>query len=180
MTVSPAAGIPAASGNQGLSVTGTGTHYVTDNTPVGETGYHARFQLSPNTFTSGTATAVTVFSARSNLADVATVDYRKNGGNNQVRVVMARSGAAAVQGAWQTLATGSHEIRIDWVSGPATGTAAGSLKLSIDSTAKQTLTGNTSTLRVESARLGLVAGTNNTSTGTAYIDSFESTRNTLP
>ena len=45
---------------------------------------------------------------------------------------------------------------------------------------RQTLTGNTSTLRVESVRLGLVAGLTTSSTGTAYVDSFQSTRNTLP
>ena len=43
-----------------------------------------------------------------------------------------------------------------------------------------TQTGNTNALRVESVRLGLVAGTNASSTGTAYVDAFQSTRYTLP
>jgi hypothetical protein len=121
-----------------------------------------------------------VFAARSATADVATVQLHKTGTTTQVRVVMTRSGTAALTGAWQTLSTGSHVIRIDWSSGPATGANAGSLSLSVDGATRQTLTGNTSTLRVESARLGLIAGMSAGSTGTAYFDSFQSTRYTLP
>ena len=183
MTVTPAAGIPTGGTNQGLSVTGTGTHYLTDNTPVGETGYHAQLSLSPNTFTSGTAagSAVTVLAARSATGDVATVQLHKAGTTTQLRVVMSRSGRlAALTGGWQSLTPGAHTVRVDWGSGPATGAAAGSLRLSVDGVTKQTLTGDTSTLRVESVRLGLVAGLCTGSTGTAYVDSFQSTRNTLP
>ena len=182
MTVTPAAGIPAGGTNRGLSVTGTGTHYLTDNTPVGETGYHAQFSLSPNTFTSGTArsSAVTVLAARSATADIATVQLHTAGTTTQLRVVMRRSGATARTGAWQSLTPGAHTVRVDWGSGPATGAAAGSLRLSVDGVTRQTLTGNTSTLRVESVRLGLVAGLTTRSTGTAYVDSFQSTRNSLP
>lgn len=184
MVTSAAAGIPTGGANQGMAVTGTGTHYVTDNSPVAETGYHARFSFSPNTFTSGTAAAVTLFDARTanngGGGSVFSVEYRKNAGTSQVRATVIRSTGGNVTSAWQNLTAGAHELRVDWVAGPATGTNPGSLKLSVDSTAVFTQTGNTNTLRVESARLGLVAGTNASSTGTAYADSFQSTRNTLP
>ncbi len=185
MSASPAAGIPVQPGNQGLAVTGTGTHYVTDNTPAAETGYHARFGFSPNTFTSGTAAAVTVFDARTGNngsgGSVFSLNYRKNNGTNQVQVVMYRSGfPATVAGSWVSLSAGAHALQVDWVSGPATGAAQGSLRLSVDGATASTLTGNSSNLRVESVRLGLVAGTSASSTGTAFFDSFVSTRNTLP
>jgi hypothetical protein len=184
MGVSPTAGIPVVAGNQGLSLTGPGTHFVTDNTPVAETGYHASFGFSAGSFTSGTAAAITLFDARTGNnggnGAVFSLDHRKNGGVNQVRVVMSRTGAATVTGGWVNLTTGPHTLRLDWVSGPATGAGQGTLKLSVDGTAVSTLTGNTSTLRIESVRLGLVAGTNGSSLGTAAIDSFASTRNTLP
>ena len=45
-------------------------------------------------------------------------------------------------------------------------------------------TGNSSTLRVDTARLGVTAGVTSTGTssmkGTAFVDSFVSTRYTLP
>jgi hypothetical protein len=181
LAVSAAAGIPAGGGNLGLALTGPGTHFVTDDTPLAETGYHATFQFSPNTFTSGTAAAVTVLDARSATGSVFTVNYRRNGGTSQVRVVMSRSGGAGnLTSAWQNLTAGAHALRVDWQSGPATGGTAGSLKLLVDGTTVVAQTGNTSTLRIESTRLGLVAGMNASSTGTAYIDTFVSTRLTLP
>jgi hypothetical protein len=45
-----------------------------------------------------------------------------------------------------------------------------------------TLTGNTSTLQLEAARLGITAGTTTASTmaGTAWFDAFVSTRISIP
>jgi len=72
---------------------------------------------------------------------------------------------------------------MDWTSGPATGATTGSLALLVDGV-RQALTGNTSTLRVDTVLLGVTAGVTQTATstmgGTAYVDSFVSTRYTLP
>ena len=73
-----------------------------------------------------------------------------------------------------------NTLQVDWTSGPATGATAGSLRLSVDGVSRPLQTGNTSTLRVDTARLGVIAGFTTTSAGTAYFDSFVSTRNTLP
>jgi hypothetical protein len=181
MAVSPTAGLPNGGTNQGLLLTGPGTHFVTDNNPVAETGYHARFLFSPTTFTSGTAAAVDIFDARTGAnGNVFTVNYRRSAGTSQIQVVMARTTGGTFTSGWQSLTAGAHEIRVDWVAGPATGTAQGSLRLSVDGTAVVTQAGNTNTLRIESVRLGIVAGTSATSTGSAYVDTFESTRYTLP
>jgi hypothetical protein len=181
MAASATAGLPSGGGNQGLLLTGPGTHFLTDNTPTAEGSYHVRFQLSPNTFTSGTAAAVDIFDARTGAnGNVFTINYRKSAGISQVQVVMARTTGGTFTSGWQNLAAGSHSIRVDWVAGPATGATQGSLRLSVDGTAVVTQTGNTSGLSIETARLGLVAGTNATSTGSAYVDTFESTRYTLP
>ncbi|MDH2413971.1 multicopper oxidase domain-containing protein [Nocardioides sp. CER19] len=181
MVVSPTAGLPSGGANQGLLLTGPGTHFVTDNTPAAEGSYHARFQLSPNTFTSGAAAAVDLFDARTGgNGNVFTVNYRRSAGTSQVQVVMARTTGGTFTSGWQTLPAGAHEIRVDWVAGPAIGASPGSLRLSVDGIAVVTQTGNTSGLSIESARLGIVAGTSATSTGNAYVDSFESTRYTLP
>jgi hypothetical protein len=186
-SVSTAAGLLPTNGtNRGMQATLPRVGYVTDNTPVAEPAYHAKFAFSGAAMrvAAGNATAITVFDARTATGSAYTVQVGRSGTGtgavNQVRVVMSRSGQAAVTGAWVPLAAGAHVLQTDWVSGPATGTGQGSLKLSIDGAAVSTLTGNTSTLRVESVRLGLVAGMPAASTGTAYFDSFVSSRNTLP
>ncbi len=167
--------VTTAGGSPALTVTAPGTHYVTDNTPVGETGYHASFSLTPGTLSS---TGTTVFDARAGNngggALVLSVAFRKSGGGNQVRLSMGNA-----NGAWVNLPAGSPTVRVDWSSGPGNGPVAsrGTTKLSLNGTTASTLTGNSSNLRVESARLGLLA---TGATGTAYVDDFISTRNTLP
>lgn len=193
VAVTSAAGIPAGGANRGLQVSlpGGATNrlsYVTDNSPTGETGYHAQFGLNPNTLTSGSvaSTVLTLFEARTAAGgQVLAVQFHRTGaGVNEVRTVMARSGATALTGAWVTLPTGARTVRVDWLSGPATGTSAGSLRLLLDGTAVSTLTGSTSTLRVDTAVLGVTAGVTSTSRstmqGSAYFDSFVSTRYTMP
>jgi hypothetical protein len=183
-----AAGQPTGAGNYGLAVTLPGGRsnaaaYVTDNTPVDETTYHAQFAFSRNNLNAGTGT-LTLFEGRTATGQAFTVDYRMNGPTPQVRASMARSTGGNVAGAWANLGVGSHVLRVDWRQGPATGGTAGQAVLSIDGTSVSTATGlNTATsLRVQSVRLGITAGvtTSSTMAGTAWFDSFTSTRNTLP
>ncbi|MDQ1485531.1 MAG: hypothetical protein QOJ62_1224, partial [Actinomycetota bacterium] len=191
-SVMPAAGIPAGGTNKGMQVTLLGTNqnvasYVTDTTPAAEATYHAKFSFDPNTLTSGTnpTTAVlTILQAQTATAgQVFAVQYRVSGALKQVRTVMSRSGTTAVtNGAWVTLAAGAHTLQVDWKAGPATGATAGSLTLSVDGVLAYVSTGNTSTLRVETVRLGVIAGFSNgtgstRSRGTAWFDSFVSVRN---
>jgi hypothetical protein len=192
VSVTAAAGIPVTAGNFGLQVslpggTGNRASYVTDSSPTAETGYHARFSFNANTLTSGSvATSVlTLFEGRSaGNAQLIAVEFRRSSGVNQVRPVMSRSVGTPLVGTWVTLGAGAHTIQVDWLSGPATGTNAGSLRLSVDGTAAPLLTGNTSTLRIETALLGVTAGVTATATssmaGTAYFDTFTSTRYTMP
>ena len=189
---STTAGIPFGGSNSGLMVTLPGgatnrVSYLTDNTPVNETTYHASFSFNRNTLTSGNnaATALTLFDGRTAAnGQVFALQYRLTGGAVQVRTVLSRTGAAAVNGAWVTLPAGAHTLRVDWTSGPATGGAAGSLRLSVDGTSRSLQNGNTSGLRIDSVRLGVVAGVTTSATGStqgvAYFDNFVSTRNTLP
>ena len=171
MSVTTSAGSPA------LTVTGTGTHYVTDNTSTAETGYHASFTLAPNSLSSTGTTVFDTHTANNGGGNlVFSVDFRKNAGVNQVRLNMGRSNGT-LNGAWVNLPAGSPTVRVDWVSGPATGAGQGTARLSLNGTAASTLTGNSSGLRVESARLGLLTIG---ATGTGSFDTFVSTRNTLP
>ena len=167
---------------KGLQVSLPGAGYLTDNTPIGERSYHARFAFNRNTLTSGTNvnTALSLLQGRSATGQVFSLDYRLSGTTAQVRTVMSRSGTTALTGAWVSLTSGPHRLQVDWVSGPATGTYPGSLKLSVDDSVKSTQTGNTSTLQIETAWLGVSAGMSSSSSGTAFFDSFTSTRLTMP
>ena len=126
---------------------------------------------------SGSAAALTIFQAQ-NAANgqVFAVQYRLSAGNRQVRSVLDRSGAGGARpergSPWPPARTCCR-----W-TGPAA--TAGSLKLTIDGTAGTPLTGNTSTLRVDTVLLGVSAGYSNNSAGTAYFDNFNSARVSLP
>ena len=128
---------------------------------------------------------LTLFEGRTAAAgQVFAVQFHRLASGAQVRTVLSRSGASALTGPWVNLSPGAHTMRLDWTSGPATGTTAGSLRLLVDGASVQSSTGNTATLRVDSVLLGVTAGVTSTATssmkGTAYVDSFVSTRYTLP
>lgn len=181
VTTSLAAGIPLGSGNYGMAVTGSATPaYVTDTTPSAETTYRAQFSFNANTLSSGTSTTawLTVFEGRSATGQSFAVQYHRVGtGAVTLRTVMNRAAFGATTSNALSLATGSHTIRIDWVQG-----TGGSLTLRVDGTQRdQRLGNNTGTaLQIETARLGVIAGTTSTTAGTAWFDSFVSTRNSIP
>jgi len=193
VSATTAAGIPVGAGNYGLQVALPGgttnrASFLTDTSPTAETGYHASFGFNANTLTSGStaSTVLTIFQARSGTgAQIFAVQFHRTAaGLNQIRAVMSRSTGGTLTGAWVTIAAGAHTIRVDWTAGPATGASAGSLRLLRDGVVISTQTGNTSTLRIETVVLGVTAGVTSTRTstmaGTAYFDSFVSTRYTLP
>ena len=187
VSVSTTAGLfPTDGVNRGLLVPLPGNRYLTDNSPASETTYHARFAFSGAAMQvpSGNGTVITLFDARTATGSAYTVQVGRlatgSGPVTRIRLVMSRSGAGAVTGAWVNLSAGPHVLQTDWLSGPATGAGQGSLRLGVDGTTVQTLTGNTSTLRIESVRLGTVAGVPTGSSGSAYFDSFASSRTPLP
>ena len=179
VSVTLAAGIPLGGTNRGLEVTlagngSNGVRYVTDNSPTAETIYHASFALNANTLTSGTnaSSVLTLFEARTAATQAFAVQFRKVSGVNQIATVMSASASLPT---WISLPAGPHIIQVDWSAA-----TAGSLLLKLDGVVVSTQTGNTSADRVETALLGLIAGVTNSMTGTAYFDSFVSTRYTLP
>lgn len=192
--VNAAAGNPVRNGNFGLAVTlpgrtSNGSAYVTDDSPLNETTYHAQFSFNPNTLVTGTAW-VTVFEGRTATGQAFAVQFQRNTtaatSARQLRVVMSRNvlgGVGTTTGASYTAANavGAHTVRVDWTQG-----TGGSLRLIVDGTARSTLTGNNTgtAMQVQTARLGITAGviatTTTTMAGTAWFDSFVSTRISIP
>ena len=193
-TVTPAAGIPFGGTNRGLQVTQAGggtnrTRFVTDTLPTAETSYHASFAFNANTMNSGTnaASVLTLFEARTAAGgQVLAVQFHKTIATstvpavNQIRMVFPRSTGGTFIGPYVDLPAGDHTIRVDWVAGPAGGANPGSLRLLLDGVSVTFQTGDTGTQTVGTAVLGLTAGVTNSMVGTAYFDSFASTRFTLP
>ncbi len=148
--------------------------YVADNTPAAEHSLFAKFDLAVGSYNAGSA-VVDIFQGRdaSNNA-VVVVQLRRQGGNNQVRLGLFRSGAWTYSG-WSTITGATVTLRLSWTSA-----VAGAATLQVGATTVASLTGNTSASVVESALLGLVARSNTTPTGPATLDNYYSTRFTAP
>jgi FtsP/CotA-like multicopper oxidase with cupredoxin domain len=159
---------------RGLQVTVPGAGYLTDNTPAAETSYHARFVFNRNDLVSGT-NALSLLQGRTAGGQAFALDYRLTGTTPQVRMLMGRNTGAALVGTWVTLPAGTHTLQVDWTSG-----SSGSLRLLVDGTSKSQQNAGNSNLRIETAWLGVSAGTSPSSSGHASFDSFASTRFTMP
>ena len=193
VSTTPAAAMATAAetgSTRGLQVTMAGkknnqASYLTDNTPSVESSYHARFVFNRSTLAPGNGNTLTLFEGRNaQNGSLFTVQYRINGTTPQLRTSMSRSTGGPLTGNWTNLPAGNVTVQLDWVTGPATGPTAGSLVLKMNGTSVSTQTGNTGTLRLETVLLGVTAGFSTTNAGTtigtAYFDSFLSTRFTLP
>jgi hypothetical protein len=167
----------ALKGTYGMRVTvnGTQTSYVIDNSPANETRYNARFYFNPNGTNTGNSASTQqnifqVMNTGGNTA-IVVVQYQKVGTTYQVRAVVTRSGGTTATN-WYTINNGqANAIEIGWQSGNST-----SFNFWVNGTLRQTLTGlNTSAYRVDAAQLGAITGGTGFN-GTEYFDAFVSTR----
>ena len=172
ITVTGAAALQGAFGMRAV-LSGNTPGYVTDNTPINETSYHARFYLHPNG-TSPRGSAHDIFVGReASGATIFRVQYRRTtSGLYQIRGAVLRSGGTSYTG-WQTITNAPHAIEIAWQS-----SVSASFSLYIDGVLKQTLSGlNTSARKLESVLLGPSSGLTRSMSGTEYYDAFVSGRN---
>ena len=151
------------------------TAFLTNNTPVKNTAYHARFQFQAPTLSSGTNTGnwVTVFDTRTadganNGTEVFAIQYQGSGATAKIRAVVGGTAGIA-----KTVGTANHTIQVDWANG-----SAAKLAFSVDGTVQYTVTppgGSTAT--IEAAQLGIsntsVATSNSVGpVGNAWFDTF--------
>lgn len=166
----------ALTGTAGLAVTmnaSTSPAYVQDLRPAAETAYHTSMQFRRNTLAPGAQTVTLLRTLNAAGSQVSAVQYRRIVVNTvatyQVRLVVNTT-AGTTNTVWLTVPDSVLTIQVDWSSaGSATAT------LTVNGTAS-TLSGlNTAAQKVETVRLGIVQTTGAIS-GTAYVDSFTSTR----
>jgi hypothetical protein len=171
INVTAAAQQSGAYGMQAL-ISGNTSGYVQDDTPNGETTYHARFYFHPNGVTITNAHSILVGLNSSNQAAFR-VQLRRNAGQYQIRATVVRSGGTT-NTSWYTISNAYHSIEIAWESA-----LSASFSLYIDGALKQTLTGlNTSIRTLDKVRLG-PQGNLNSAAGAEYFDNFASTRFTV-
>ncbi len=179
----------------GSTAGGNGAGYVTDNLPLAEQTYRARFNFNPNnSIPGGGNTGITIFRGYSNdngNGQRFTVSYRRNtSGAREVRlqVNLAGGGNPTASSDWVAIPnSGTTRIDIFWRSGAATGNGTrGTATLLVDppgpaSGFKNLGDINTGTQnRIGSVRLGVqgLGGATSSRSGSLYLDSFLSTRRT--
>lgn len=176
-------------GTRGMQVrlpgAGGANGYVTDNSPLAERTYHARFYFNPNNSNPGGGGNGRIVlggytADNGGGSNRFTVSYRLSGGNRQVRLSVVRSGGTTSTN-WYTVPSATPSlIEVFWQAGTAT-----TATLTVDPTlpgpvtSTQTLTNlNTGAgNRIESVRFG-IQGLAGTRTGSLYLDSFASARRT--
>jgi hypothetical protein len=179
LSVSAAAALVGTQGMQAL-INDNHSIYVTDDQPTAEPRYRARFYFDPNTIPMSKNSAHFLFYGLNAAGTVVMqVEFRFSNSQYQIRASLLNDNTSFTSTAWFTISDAPHPVELDWRASTAAGANNGGLTLWIDGVQKADLTGvDNDTRRIDSIRLGAVAGINNGTRGTYYFDAFESRRQT--
>jgi hypothetical protein len=179
LSVSAAAALVGAQGMQAL-INDNHSIYVTDDHPTAEPRYRARFYFDPNTIAMSNSNSHYIFYGRNATGTVILrVQFRLSSGQYQVRASLLNDSTSFTSTAWFTISDAPHSIELDWRASTAAGANNGGLTLWMDGVQEADLTGvDNDTRRIDSVRLGAVAGIDTGTRGTYYFDAFESRRQT--
>jgi hypothetical protein len=176
LAVTTAAALVGARGLQ-ATVNDNNPLYVYDTRPANETHYRARFRFHPNGIAMADGDTHTLFAARQGNAEVFRLLFRRKGSNYQFRGQVRTDGSTWSATAWYTIANAAQVIEIEWQAATTPGANNGALRLWLNGTLRQTLSGiDNDTRRVDEVRLGPQAGIDNGTRGVMYLDHFESWR----
>ena len=179
LSVSAAAALVSTQGMQAL-INDNNSIYVTDNRPVAEPRYRARFYFDPNTIPMGSNNAHYIFSGRDASGTVLLrIEFRFSSGQYQIRASLLSDSTTFTSTVWFIISDAPHPIELDWRASTAAGANDGGLTLWIDGVQKASINGiDNDTRRIESIRLGALTGIDTGTRGTYYFDAFESRRQT--
>jgi hypothetical protein len=152
--------------------------FLTDNSPNAEPRYRARFYFDPNSIKMADGNAFFLLNGfQGGSTAIMRVEMRMYSGSYQLRARLIKDGASWAGTNWFPINNAAHAIEIDWRAASAAGKNDGGMGLWIDGTQKADLTGiDNDTWRIDTAKLGAVAGIDSGTRGTIYIDAFESRR----
>jgi len=157
----------------------TNAIYVTDDTPIAEPRYRARFYFDPNSITMASGDSHIILSTLMGTSTaVLRMEFGQMAGNYQIRVrVLLDDASTWVNTNWVTISDAPHSIEFDWQAATAAGANNGALVFWVDGIQQASLTGvDNDTLRVDRVRLGSITAVDATTSGTYYFDAFESRR----
>ncbi len=173
LSVSPLAALVDSNGMQ-VVINGITNIYTTDNTPNAEPHYRARFYFDPNSISMADGNAHYIFMGYDTSA-VFNIDFRFSGGNYQIRLRTLDDSQVAQSTAFVPISDAAHFIEMEWWAASAAGANNGGVNLWIDDVLRGSVTSvDNDTRRIDSARLGAVAGIKAGTLGTYYLDAFES------
>jgi hypothetical protein len=176
LTVTAAAALVGTRGLQ-ATVNDNNPLYVYDTRPANETHYRARFRFHPNGIAMADGDTHTLFAARQGNAEVFRLLFRRKGSNYQLRAQIRNDATTYTATSWYTIANAAQVIEIEWQAATTPGANNGALRLWLNGTLRQTLSGiDNDTRRVDEVRLGPQAGIDNGTRGVMYLDHFESWR----
>jgi hypothetical protein len=180
VTASPVAGIPhIGNANLGMlatAVANTPAYVMTTGGPAH--GFQATLALNRNTLRTATNGIITLFDGRTaTTSGVFAVQMRTTSTTAaQLRAVLTRSNGTVIEGPWVNFTTGAHLLTLTWSSGPATGTARGQLRVTLDNAVVINQFADTATRTLGSLRLGIVDATTPAArsawTGSMYVDDY--------
>ena len=150
--------------------------YVLDTTPGSEGAYAARFYFDPNSIAMASGNAHLLFKTMDGASrSVYQIELRSYQGDYQIRSQALKDSGSATSTSWFRLHDDVHAIETIWQASSADGASDGSLALWLDGELAASLAGlDNDTLRVESVRLGAVAGIDSGTRGAYYFDAFAS------
>ena len=166
----------ALEGNYGLQAafSNTTNMLVRNDSPNAETRYRARFYFNPNSISMATGDNITLLQgldAGSNI--VLSIQFNRSSTGYQLRARSHDSGSAVfVNTPYVTISNAVHTVEVDWGND-------GHLTFWIDGIQQANLTGiNNSIYKIETIRLGAPNVSITGTSGSFYIDAFESRRST--
>jgi DNA-binding beta-propeller fold protein YncE len=176
LSVAPSAALQGALGMR-LDIDDTNTIYVTDNSPASEPRYRARFYLDPNSIIMADGSAHFLLNGFMGTSPVLRVEFRSSAGTYQLRGRLLDDSGTWRNTAWVSIADAPNAVELDWRAASGAGANDGGLTLWVDGVQQADLSGvDNDTRRLDMVRFGAVAALDATTTGTFYLDAFESRR----
>ncbi|MBL8093257.1 MAG: hypothetical protein JNL73_03735 [Anaerolineales bacterium] len=160
-----------------IAITNTTGRFLGDLTPNREAHYRARLYVDPNTLTMANGNAFYLMAIYTGTTEIGRVELQKVAAGYQVRVNARNDASVWTNTAWVNLSDAGHYLEIDWQAATAPGANNGSLAFWLDGAPQGTLSNlDNDTRRVDLVRIGAVSGLDAGTTGTLYLDAFESRR----
>jgi hypothetical protein len=179
LSVSTAAAMVQTNGMQ-AAINSNTSIYVTDNSPVNEAHYRARFYFNPNSISMSSGNAhYLLYGLTGNGVVTLRVEFGRSTTSYRIRAALNNNSSTWTNTSWVNISNSAHYIEIDWRAATASGATDGGLTLWIDGVQLADITGiGNNTRRIESIRLGAVSGLDSGTRGTEFFDAFESRRST--